>query len=308
MGVKSAIQKSILCLGISLALTACYPKQLAMKESAKRLAGPAFMIDRTLDAGQFTFKLYERIHDRGGIANLYIEGDDELIMDGAEPDRLTSLHSATRDKSENLIYIGRPCQFSAPKQKWTAKATHQKGSCDLKYLRTHRFSNEVISSYSQALDEIKQRWGIRAFNLYGHAGGGSIATLLSAKRSDILSLTTVSSILDKGMYVDTKRKTHKGWNAKYEPSQSLDPANVAILLANLPQYHYIGAFDNAVPPATLLSYITKTGPTNCVYYQMIQENSFSEGWVEKWPAILKDRPICKGKRHHPIHGHGTAQR
>lgn len=276
----------------TLILGGCFGKQTIGKQAASRMAGPAFMIDRQLQAGDFKLTLYERIHDRGGMADLYIEGDDPTIAFDGMSDDLIGLHLASRDKAKNLIYITRPCQFAPETNQWDDPPEDE--ACDLKYLGTHRFAPQVIESYHAALDNIKQRWGIQGFHIYGHSGGGVIGALLAAERRDILSLTTVSSMLDHTAYTTYRLQTGDSWNKHKPMAGSLNAADVAYRLPNLPQYHYIGGADAAMPPSALFGYLTKLGMTNCVQYKMIQENGYTAGWVDKWPDILKDKPTCRG--------------
>lgn len=287
---------SVILMMCSLALSGCFAKQTIGEQAANRLANPAFMNKRTLEAGDFVLTLYERIHDRGGIADLYIGGDDpEIAYDGMSGS-LIGLHLASRDKAKNVIFIARPCQFDVGANKWLSSYQDKDQSCDLKYLKTARFAPEVIASYNAALDELRARWGITGFNLYGHSGGGVIGALLASERHDILSLTTVSSMLDNVAYSAAKSKEGKGWYNQYQPlTDSLNAADIAAQLSALPQYHYIGGADEVVPPAALFGYLKNIGLTNCVHYTMIQENGYTAGWVDKWPDLLKDKPVCRGK-------------
>jgi hypothetical protein len=75
---------------------------------------------------------------------------------------------------------------------------------------------------------------------------------------------------------------------------SLNPPEFADKLAGIPQYHFIGGQDEVVPPAILHSYLQAVGDTNCVKYQFIQEAAHDEGWVDKWPGLLKLTPSCEG--------------
>lgn len=292
MSRTKLVLSSILATGVLLA--GCMDYKMSRWETAKRLTGPTFMVDRELQAGEFVLTLFERIHKRGGSAHVYIEGDDVETGSNPTPKNPIGLHMATRDKSSNVIYIARPCQYSKTYNKFKETPMEDK-TCDVKYSKTHRFAPEVIASYNAALDELKKRWGIRSFDLYGHSGGGAIAALLAADRDDITSLTTVAGNLDHKAYSNSliRRKT----NSKYvfEPLEgSLNPVDVAYKTKDIPQYHYIGGSDDVMPPAALYSYLSAIGPTNCVYYDIIQENNYTDGWVDKWPELLKEKPVCRG--------------
>lgn len=276
-------------------LSGCYLAQTIGENAANRLAAPAFMNKRVISAGAFDLTLYERIHDRGGPADVYIGGDDpEIVYDGMS-NSFISLRLATRDKAKNVIFVSRPCQFDAGGNMWKASHKGEGQECDLKYLRRARFAPEVIASYNAVLDDLRDRWGISGFNLYGHSGGGVIAALVASQRHDILSLTTVASMLDHIAYSAYKSSTEEGWAEKYEPlTESLNAADIAVQLRNLPQYHYIGGADNGMPSVALFGYLNRMGLTNCVHYKMIQENGYTSGWVDKWTYLLQDKPVCRG--------------
>lgn len=264
-----------LTLGGCIATTYPYMRT----ETAQRIAAPAWMIKRDISASPFILRAYERIHDRGGVANIYIEGEDTLADSSKTPFNPVALHLASKDKAENLIYLARPCQYT--------EMLDPAESCKTSYGKDARFSEDVIASYDIALNDIAKRYDISMFNVIGYSGGGAIATLLAAKRSDIVSLRTVAGILDHETYSDVATA----------PSftKSLNPVNEASTLTKMPQYHFIGGRDNVVTPAVLHSYLQSMPPTNCVQTMMVQEADHDIGWVDKWPELLKLPVSCYSK-------------
>lgn len=254
------------------------PKAYVREETADRLGHAVWMYEREIPAGLFSLTAYERIHERGEVATVYIEGDGELTdnfhMDSKNPTpkNPVALHLATKDKSENLVWIARPCQYNGI------------SACDEAYWGNERFSPEVLSAYTIALDEIKKRYDIKAFHLVGFDGGGAIASILAAQRPDVLSLRTVAANLDTNVYA----KEHQ-----MPPlTGSLNPIDFAQNLKNIPQTHFIGGQDTVVPPSILHSYLQAVGPSNCVNHKFIQEAEHTKGWVEKWPELLLEMPAC----------------
>lgn len=247
----------------ALALSGCLLQTHAMRnEVADRVAHPAWMVGREIPAAPFSLKAYERIHDRGGTANLYIEGDGRLEYesDNPTPKNPVALHLASKDNSKNLIYIARPCQYSGMIEK--------ADKCDPAQWRERRYAPEVARAYGAAMDEIKRRYNISAFNVVGFDGGAAVAADLAATRSDILSLRTVAGRLDR---IGNPR-----------------------VLSDLPQRHFIGGQDEDMPAAVLHAYMEKISPTSCAEYSFIQEASHMEGWVSKWPELLKEPVACEG--------------
>lgn len=274
LSIKSGMVATLAILALGGCIGTTYPYMRT--ETAQRIAAPAWMIKRDINANPFLLRAYERIHDRGGIAHIYIEGEDNKTLGDATPFNPVALHLASKDKTENVIYIARPCQYTgmiSPAEK-----------CDKSYWQESRFSQKVIDSYNKALDDITLRYGIASFDLIGYAGGGAIATLLAAGRDDVTSLRTVAGILDHEAYTRAAQK---------EPlTDSLNPVSQAVTLVKMPQYHFIGGRDNEVPPAVLHSYLQSMPPSNCVQTMLIQEAEHDEGWVDKWPELLELPVTC----------------
>lgn len=278
------INRKNLFLGLAAltVLGACdhISKPYMREEVADRLAHPVWMVEREIPAGLFNLTAYERMHRRGQPATVYIEGDGLLTADfrmdskNPTPRNPVSLHLATKDKSKNIAWIARPCQY------------HGIEGCGANYWGGERFSPEVLTAYNLALDEIRKRYDVTAFDLVGFDGGGAIAAILAAQRPDVLSLRTVAANLDTSVYA----KEH----GIAPLAGSLNPVDFAATLNDLPQIHYIGGQDKVVSPALLHSYLQAVGPSNCVKYHFIQEAEHEQGWVEKWPEFLLEKPACEG--------------
>lgn len=248
-----------------------YAKPYLREETADRLAHPVWMVEREIPAGLFSLPVYERMHERHEPATVYIEGDGLVDSKNPTPRNPVSLHLATKDKSENLVWMARPCHYNTI------------ANCDPVYWGNQRFSPEVLTGYNLALDEIKKRYNIEAFHLVGFDGGGAIATILAAQRSDVLTLRTVAANLDPAIYAEEHQ---------IPALDGLSPIDFAPNLANVPQTHFIGGQDKVISPALLHSYLQAVGPSNCVKYKFIQEAEHEKGWVEKWPELLLEMPAC----------------
>jgi hypothetical protein len=274
LSIKSGMVATLAILALGGCIGTTYPYMRT--ETAQRIAAPAWMIKRDINANPFLLRAYERIHDRGSVAHIYIEGEENETLSDATPFNPVALHLASKDKAENVIYIARPCQYTgmiSPAEK-----------CDKSYWNESRFSQKVLDSYNKALDDIALRYNITSFDLIGYSGGGAIATLLAAERNDITSLRTVAGILDHEAYTQAKQEAPL--------SNSLNPVTQAVTLAKMPQYHFIGGRDDKVPPAVLHSYLQSMPPSKCVQTMLIQEAAHDEGWVDKWPELLELPITC----------------
>lgn len=264
--------------------TACAPGFMESRGViADRIARPAFMAERVIQAGPFNLTAWERMHKHNVAANIYIEGDGlawispERVSLNPTPKNPVALHMAAFDKAANVGWLARPCQY-------TGLASG--APCPVKYWTDARFAPEVIAAYHDALDNIKAMYDITGFNLIGYSGGGGIAALVAAERDDVLSLRTAAGNLDT--------KTFTSYHQVSPMSNSLNPVTVAEELADIPQHHFIGGNDDIIPPAIFHSWSQSSGETDCVKHTIITENEHTKGWAEKWPELLKMNVACEG--------------
>lgn len=82
------------------------------------------------------------------------------------------------------IYLARPCQYISD------------DNCTPAMWSYNRFNNAVMDSYINALDIIKQQYGVKEFDVIGFSGGAYIALFLAVNRNDIKSVTTIAGVLD----------------------------------------------------------------------------------------------------------------
>lgn len=281
---KNLFSKFALCglLLAALAPVACQSIDSELNEvTAEHIARPAFMVERKLSAGGMEFQLWERMHQRGEPVNTYIEGDGHTkarnaVMSGdPSPGNPVALNLASRDKSENLLYISRPCQYMAqPDEK----------ACSSKLWGERRYSPEVLNAYNEALDEVKKRYELTDINLIGYDGGANIAVALAASRSDVVSLRTVAGILNPTMvYAQTKEPLD---------SDSILAPDIASKIATVPQHHFIGAGDTYVQSGVYHTFRQAMGDSECVHYTFVPDADHEAGWVEKWPELLKATVAC----------------
>lgn len=289
MTIKS-LKFALLALATSTVISACSAPPAYRDEVAYRLSSPAWMVDRTIEAGNFSLLAFERMHEKAEPVTLYIEGDgtaDRSSQTGETldptPINPVALHLATRDRSTNLAYLARPCQYKD--RVHYDHGDYEKEGCDEAFWKDARFSPEVITAYQSALDNIASRYSTTGFNLVGYDGGGAIAAILAASRDDVLSLRTVAGNLDHDV-----QSVYLGIPPL---NDSLNAVDFADELKDVPQHHFIGGQDETVKPAVLHSYLQAVGNSPCIEYTMIQEAEHARGWVDKWPELLKaDLPVC----------------
>lgn len=270
-----------------IALNACSTKTELEMQTANHIARPAFMVERTIQAGQFTLQAWERMHQRGTEATIYIEGDGARWQKNTElptslpranptPENPVALHLASRDLSQNLGYLARPCQY--------IKDAENKG-CNADYWQTKRFAPEIMEAYDAALSDISKRYDITKFNLVGYDGGANIAAVLAARRDDVISLRTVAGNLNPDFAADN-------YQAMPLAANSILAVDYGSALGNIPQHHFIGAADEIITPGIYHSYRQAIGLSECIHYSLVQDADHTNGWVEKWPDLLSLQPQC----------------
>jgi pimeloyl-ACP methyl ester carboxylesterase len=271
-------------LTVSVLPVACASGVQEFREvTAERIARPAFMVERKFDTGTMQLQLWERAHQPHASANIYIEGDGEVIgfagkqTNDPTPKNPVALNLASRDLSENLFYIARPCQFrESPDEK----------ACPSKFWGARRFSPEVITAYNQVLDDIKKRYDITEFNIIGYDGGANIAAALASQRKDIVTLRTVAGNLAPDV-TNFEAKKSLPLDSDFVSAKAL-----AQQLAGLGQHHFVGAGDTVTPPSVYHSYAQALGASECVHYTLVPDADHTNGWVDKWPELLQHTITC----------------
>lgn len=168
---------------------------------------------------------------------IYIEGDglawlsEDRPSDNPTPLVPTALKMAIQNqKNTPVVYLARPCQFIS-NDAWAG--------CQQAYWTHLRFSPEVIDAMNQAVNYLKKYYHARQLILKGYSGGGTIAALITARRSDVIQLTTVAAVLDTNYWVRQESLTPL--------YGSLNPADAWKSLASVPQVHWVGGKDKVVP-------------------------------------------------------------
>ena len=276
-------------------LNACYfPSTDLKKQTTMRMAVPNGMFERYVEAEPYNITLFERIGQKNTVANVYIEGGqmvwDDFIREreAATPMYPLALHMATRDNATNVIWLARPCQFSYVPKTDESKCTREEWA-------DGRFSLTKLRAMNAALEDVKKRYGFTGFNLVGVQDGAGIAVHLAASRKDVLSLRTVSGMLDteafKHAYMPEKHET-------IVDNTSNNPGMHAAHLARLPQHHFVGEWHNVMGPAVAQTFRHNAGDSPCIRVSQVKAVTDEKGWVNRWPDLLKTPLDCKA---------GTAQ-
>jgi dienelactone hydrolase len=193
------------------------------------------------------------------------------------PREATGLELAAKDPAPNVVYLARPCQF-------TPMAMNP--SCGIPYWTGKRFAADVIESMNDAVSRFAALTPGQPVELVGYSGGGAVAVLIAARRTDVVSIRTVAGNLDDEFV-----------NRLHDVSpmpESENAIDFASRVASIPQVHFSGAKDEVVPPSVAQRFINAANATGTRCAQALTVPGLSHGgdWSRRWPALLEIAPTC----------------
>lgn len=165
------------------------------------------------------------------------------------------------------VYLARPCQF------FDEATLARMPQCTPAMWTDKRYSKEALRLLSATLDDLVDAEQ-RQLILIGYSGGGVIAALLAAQRTDVYGLITVAANLDL-----------IAWTTHHNVAQlreALSPAAFGVELSSVPQFHLHGARDKTVPRAVHEAYLAELkneARTKTVY---LDEYDHSCCWSRSW--------------------------
>jgi hypothetical protein len=279
--IRSAARAVSMALASSLMLAGCVGVGTERLATADRIAAGGGLARTTYATPSFRIAAWERLARPAETVSIYLEGDGaafvvrEPAMDPT-PERPVALALAAVDPAPAVVYIARPCQYRE------AGAT---GDCELSVWASQRLGEPVVRAIDAAISQAKARAGATRIDLVGFSSGGGMAALLAARRNDIASLRTVAGLLHWSGF-----NQHHGVRPR---AGSLDPINAAPRLAALPQIHYVGGADRAVPPMLAEGFRRQAGDGRCIEVVTLPGQDHEEGWERRWRALLARPPACR---------------
>ncbi len=251
------------------------PSSEERRHIAERLA--ALNGWHAIELSTINFNLISYVPDRRTVPDrvltVYIEGDGlawntpYIPSSDPTPGDPVALRLALKHPKGNVAYLARPCQY---------QKSH-KDNCQQRYWTGSRYAQEVISSESQALDQLKERFNAKKLNLVGYSGGGTVSVLLAARRHDVDRLITVAGNLD-----------HQAWTSmhKITPLEgSLNPLEYIDKLKHIRQWHFTGANDKVIPPVLSRSFANRFPVGNTPAVIVLPSYDHRCCWAERWESL-----------------------
>lgn len=253
-------------------MSACSPGGAGRDETAVGIARAAGLVAATSGGAGFDLQTWRRDDGRPGPLFVYVEGDGLAYLDARTPSSdptpadPVALRLAAADPGPAVLYIARPCQFAS------GRADPR---CSVRAWTTGRFADDVVASVDDAIARARLRHPERALVLVGYSGGGVIASLVAARRSDVALLVTVAAPLDVADW--TRRIGVSPLDGAPLPLDRIDR------LSRVRTVAFAGRQDKVVPVASVASAVDKLGASAT----LIVEPDFDHRccWVRDWPRL-----------------------
>lgn len=162
------------------------------------------------------------------------------------------------------LYLGRPCYYGHAEDI----------GCSPALWTMRRYGPEVVDSLAAALRGWWDNHDFHGLALFGHSGGGTLALLLAPKFPETHAIATLAANLDIAVW--TAHHQYAPLEGSFNPAQN-PPTGV-------PEYHYLGAEDNVVPPALFAPIAATRSQVKPV---IVPGVGHSCCWRSIWATILK---------------------
>ena len=238
---------------------------------ARTLAVTAGFTEREIRTPQFALRTFARLPSKSPSAvRVFIEGDGFAFTSRTRPSLNptptdpVALSLAAIDTADAVAYLARPCQYQ-----------DGDGPCSSQYWWTRgRLSNPVVTSLSTAIDVLKRDLGAEQIELVGYSGGGALAVLLAAQRSDIRLLVTVAGLIDTTRWLN---------HHKLSPLDIAEnPAALIDRVSQIPQWHFVGADDQVIPPEIAVEWASAAAIYPTIHVVEVPNTTHHCCWAELW--------------------------
>lgn len=228
-------------------LCSCSIEVNERKDLSKELAAKNLLKKQIVKTPKFsllTYSKFEESNDYDRTLNVYIEGDGFAWKRRNQPSvnptpkNPVSLKLAAIDKSSNVLYIARPCQYID---------IESEKNCNSEVWTNARFSDDIVESINKVISYYLSNNKLNRVNIYGYSGGGALAVLVAAQRNDVQFIKTIAANLDHKKLNEMKGLTPL--------TNSLNAIDFVEKVKNIPQLHIIGEKDKVINAKTIIGYV-----------------------------------------------------
>lgn len=264
-----------------LSLNGCSTPDLETRQLGAQSIVPATHEKLTLATQSFDLRSYTpRDKSPKPELRVFIEGDgfawERRDRPSSDPTPITQtvLSLVAASTQTNLVYLARPCQFVGADSR----------NCQETLWTNGRYSEPVVASLGQALDQLKARFKSDRLVLIGYSGGGTLAALIAARRADVSGFVTLAAPLDTTAFTDLHQVSPM--------TESLNPMDQVHILSRIPQTHFAGTADEIVPPSLIYTYQQALADTRCGEIVNVPADHWS-GWTDITPNPADITPTCE---------------
>ena len=233
-------------------------------------------IENVYRVDSFNIFSLKRIKDNG-ILTVYIEGDGQAWIDrftpsaNPTPSNPVAFKLALADKSNNVIYMSRPCQYmSSP-------------GCNQAVWTNLQYSDLVLEVYKIIFKE-KLINNYNEIHLVGYSGGAAIAIYLASQEDlNIKSIRTIAGNINPD---EISKLLNLSGYEKTVNFYSLEEQIQKIF-----QIHYYGVKDKVIPIDLHFNYLERNSVSKCVNIEPVSA-SHNEGWSEFWQKNYQLKINC----------------
>ncbi len=228
--------------------------------------------------GDFWITTYQKIKDPDLPYVFYIEGDGAAfngkyrVSHNPTPRNQMMLKLAAIDDRPNVVYVGRPCQYTPMSLNPT---------CTNQYWTGKRLSDDSVQSLNEVINSINKHNG--KFSLIGYSGGGGIAILIAARNHNVKDIITIAGNLDTQSFVTFHNVTPM--------IGSLNPIDYVNQVRDIPQLHLSGEKDKVIPPFIADKFV-QAASSICVKQQIFEDVTHRDGWTKIWEYVYTKPLVC----------------
>lgn len=267
----------MLWLAHAIFVVACASSLDSRKRHAAEIAAVGDLSAVRFETAGFPLAGYRRAAAPAGESTLhvYVEGDGlawwtrRRPSPDPTPEDPIGLALAARDPGPaGVLYLSRPCQYGGASEP----------PCDVSVWTDARFSEMVVASIDDAIDQDLRQRTAESVVLVGFSGGGVVAALVAARRNDVKLLVTLVSPLD-----------HTSWTREAGVSPlrgSLRPVDFARALRAIPQVHFVGTHDTRVPRSAVDAYVMALDAPVGFRVESIEGFDHDCCWEAIWPELM----------------------
>ena len=231
---------------------------------------PQDFVYKEIRTQNFDLASWQKITNPKAVYKIYIEGDGYAFNAHGRPTQDPTPKGtlvrelAFGDKSPNVIYLARPCQYI------------KSPICSQRHWTTARFAPEIVNAEFEAIKTIA---GENPVILIGFSGGAQIAGLVAAAKTglNIKKVITIAGNLDHLSWVEYQ---------KLPPLiESINLADYRQRFLDIPQSHFVGSDERVIPPVLVTEFVGESWPVITV-----EGACHNSGWEGIYPIIWNENP------------------